>query len=303
MFAEAARLKCVVDEALTYMKGESVQIGFFGGSFTGIEPERMRLLLDTAYDYIKNGQVSGIRLSTRPDYINEEVLALLKSRGVTDIELGMQSTDDEVLKASGRGHDRDVCFESSELIVKHGFSLGCQMMIGLPCSTAEKELQTATDIISMGAVSARIYPTVVFVGTALYDMVLEGKYCPLDNENAVRRSAACAKLFVDAGVDILRIGLHSSNELAMAPFGANHPAMGELVYSRLAYEKIVSAIGDVSTDGKILKVFTSRRGVSSAAGYGGENKIKLKSVYGFKKIKVFEENGLEGIKVQIEAEE
>lgn len=299
---EVQRLRITVEESLPYINGEGTQIAFFGGSFTGIEPERMIALLQAAYEYVRSGCVEGIRLSTRPDYIDPSVLSVLKSYGVTDIELGLQSTDSAVLSASGRGHGRDVCFESAALIVNNGFNLGGQMMIGLPFSDAEKELQTARDIISMGATSARIYPTVVFSGTKLYDMALSGEYLPLTNEDAVRRSAECCKLFISAGVDILRIGLHASPELAQAPFGANHPAMGELVYSALAYDEISALLDGQNYQGKKLYIYAPQGRVSAVAGHCGCNKTKLSAAYGFKDIKIYKTDD-DKITVKIKAED
>lgn len=303
IIAEARRLKSVVDEALCYLGDAEAQIGFFGGSFTGIEPRRMLLLLDTAYEYVKNKKVSGIRLSTRPDYIDEDILALLKARGVTDIELGLQSTDENVLAAAGRGHGREICFKSAKLITDYGFRLGGQMMIGLPLSDEEKEIQTAKDIVAMGASCARIYPTVVFAGTELYEMTLSGVYKPISNDVAVRRSAECLRIFKNADVDMLRIGLHASAELAAAPYGANHPAMGEMVYAYLTYCDICEKIGSADTCGKILKIFAPPKTVSSVAGLRAENKKKLKDRYGFKAIKIYKSESISDIKVLIEAEE
>lgn len=300
---EAARLSATVDDALKYMDGAEAQIGFFGGSFTGIEKDRMLLLLKTAYGYVKKGLVKGIRLSTRPDYIDNDILSTLQYYGVTDIELGLQSTNEAVLKAAGRGHGREVCFESARLIVERGFGLGGQMMVGLPLSTPLTELETAKDIVSMGASSARIYPTVVFKGTALYDMAVNGSYTPITNEAAAERSAACLRVFQNAGVDILRIGLHASEELAAAPFGANHPAMGELVYSQLIYEDIVQALQGMETAGKILKVYAPPCRISAVAGICGHNKQRLTDRYGFKRIKIYKNDTDNGIKVKLEAED
>lgn len=286
MHEEARRLDQTVCEALEYMNGAEAQIAFFGGSFTGIERDRMLLLLETAYKYVQSGKVCGIRLSTRPDYIDADILSILKRYGVTDIELGLQSTDEAVLAASGRGHGRSVCFESSRLIVESGFTLGGQMMIGLPESTLEKELQTAKDIVAMGAKSARIYPTVVFTGTALYDMAVSGGYTPITNEEAAFRCAECYKILEAAGVDILRIGLHASEELKNAPFGANHPAMGELVYSALALDGVRAQLNGADTRGKTLCIYAPSSKISAVAGHKGANKQKLYEEYGFKRIKI-----------------
>lgn len=302
---EVERLKCLVDSSLQTVGEAEAEIGFFGGSFTGIEPERRVALLETAHAYIREGKVSGIRLSTRPDYISTEILDELEAYGVTAVELGMQSTDGKVLEASARGHGVSTCFEAARLITERGFELVGQMMIGLPLSDLEKELKTANDIVSMGAAGARIYPTVVFEGTELYNMTLRGDYIPLSFEDAVERSAKCLSVFEEAGVKILRIGLHSSPNLSLAPFGANHPAIGEAVYSRLALYRIEDRLnggGNASYKGKVLRIYTSADGVSAAAGYGGENKKTLKEKYGFRQIKVLIDGKLERRKVRIEVE-
>jgi histone acetyltransferase (RNA polymerase elongator complex component) len=165
-------LRQTVEESLkTLPKSCDSQLAFFGGSFTGIERERMIALLETGYEYVKSGNLKGIRISTRPDYIDGEILDILKKYGVTDIELGIQSMNDRVLKACARGHKAEISYKSAELILKYGFNFVGQMMIGLPESTAEDEIETADAIIKMGATGARIYPTVVFADTNLYDMM------------------------------------------------------------------------------------------------------------------------------------
>lgn len=304
ILAEAARLKATVEESLEYLGEAEAQIGFFGGSFTGIERERMLTLLKTAHTYVKAGKVMGIRLSTRPDYIDKEILDILESYGVTDIELGLQSTNESVLKACGRGHGRQVCFDSAKMITERGFGFGGQMMIGLPMSDYEKDLQTARDIVSMGAAAVRIYPTVVFEGTALYDMVQRGEYTPISNERAAEIGAECLRIFKNAGVEVLRIGLHASEELKKAPYGANHPSMGELVYSRLAYEEVSKLLADEDTVGKTLKLFVSPRRISSISGYKGENKEKLKKEYLLKSVKIYKSGCTdEGIVYRLETED
>ena len=260
--------------------GVESRIAFFGGSFTAIERTRMVALLSTANEYIKKGVASGIRISTRPDCIDEEILDLLKKYSVTDIELGIQSTDNKVLIASERGHTAEDSFKAAELVKRYGFTLGGQMMIGLPESTKESELQTARDIISMHADEARIYPTVVFENTKLCDMTKSGGYTPLTTDEAVDRTAECFKLFVDAGVKMLKIGLHASENLANAPYGATHPAIGELVKSRVYADGIIEKAG--KCEGKIISIRQNRRDISMLTGnYKAELK-RIKEITGAK---------------------
>ena len=171
--------------------GGETELAFFGGSFTAIEPARRAALLDAAAGYVRSGAVSGIRVSTRPDCISRPVLEQLKAAGVTAVELGVQSTDDAVLRDAGRGHTARDSRDACALVREYGFSLVGQMMVGLPGSDAEKEAATARDIAAFGCDGARIYPTVVFAGTALWEMTLAGAYRPLGNEEAAARSADC----------------------------------------------------------------------------------------------------------------
>ncbi len=271
---EIRELRDMLDSATGDFK-ES-QIGFFGGSFTAIEKARMVALLETANEYIQNGTAADIRISTRPDCINEEILNLLAKYNVKNIELGIQSTDNAVLNACERGHTADRSFASAKLVVEKGFVFGGQMMIGLPKSTLESEIQTAKDIVAMGAKEARIYPTVVFEGTKLYDMAEKGEYTPLDLEDAVNRTAKCYKIFLDAGVKVLRIGLHASENLAKAPMGANHPSMGELVKSRVYTDVIAERAGNCRD--KILTVKIRKEDISKLRGYNSAAINRLKAL-------------------------
>lgn len=210
------------------------EIAFFGGSFTGIDKGDMLRLLTVAKEYIDIGKVQSIRLSTRPDFISEEILDILEKYGVRHIELGIQSLDDKVLLASKRGHTADVTRNACKMIVERGFSLTGQMMLGLPGATTESEIETAKEICSLGADSARIYPTVVFYDTELCAMSKDGLYKPLTNEQATERGASVYEVFVKNGVKLLRIGLQSSDGLCDDKIygGANHSAIGELIVGR-----------------------------------------------------------------------
>ncbi len=263
---------------------EESQIAFFGGSFTAIEKTRMEALLSVANEYINKGVAQSIRISTRPDCINEEILEILKKYRVTHIELGVQSTDERVLSACKRGHSADDSFNAARLIVNQGFVFGGQMMIGLPEATAESEAQTALDIVKMSAGEARIYPTVVFEETALYEMTKNGTYNPLGLEEAIERTAKCYRIFHDAGVKMLRIGLHSSENLKNAPFGANHPAIGELVKSRVYTDIIAERAGDCRN--KILCVGIRKSDISMLRGHNGAAINRLKEQTGCAEIEI-----------------
>lgn len=170
----------LIDTALaTVPAGTDCQIAFFGGSFTGIDRALMCRLLELAAGYVRAGRVSSVRLSTRPDFIDPEVLELLSRYPVRTVELGIQSTCDRVLMLSGRGHTAHDSASACRMVREAGFELVGQMMIGLPGSAVGDDRRTAQDIVSYGAAAARIYPTVVFDGTPLARMMRDGTYQPL----------------------------------------------------------------------------------------------------------------------------
>ena len=225
----------------TIPEDTETEIAFFGGSFTGIDFNFMCELLKIAYSYIQSGRVSSIRCSTRPDYINEKILSTLKKYGVRVIELGLQSTSDKVLALTKRAHSFEAEERACKMVVDAGFELVGQMMIGLPGSTLELEEATARFIANVGAKGARIYPTVVFRGTELCEMTENGTYTPLSLEDAITRSARVFKIFRDAQIPVIRIGLCAAENLS-APnsyfAGPNHAALGELVENEFYYELI-----------------------------------------------------------------
>ena len=264
---------------------EESQIAFFGGSFTAIERKRMETLLSVANEYIDKGVAESIRISTRPDCINDEILNILAKYRVKNIELGVQSTSDKVLDASSRGHKAYHSFEAAKKIIGHGLVFGGQMMIGLPDSTIEDELQTARDIVKMGAREARIYPTVVFEDTRLCDMAENGEYKPLTLESAVERTAKCYKIFLDSGVKVLRIGLHASENLKNARYGANHPSIGELVKSCVYTEIISEKAGDCR--GRILEIGIRRNDISMLTGHKGYAIDRIKNQTGAVGVEIY----------------
>ncbi|WP_372795493.1 elongator complex protein 3, partial [Lutibacter sp.] len=206
----------IIDSYLkTIPKNREINIAFFGGSFTGIPRAEMIAYLKEAYKYIQSGKVQGIRLSTRPDYISEELLDILVQYGVTAIELGAQSTNDKVLVKSGRGHKFGVIKKAAKLIKERNIELGLQMMLGLPYDTLELSIQTAKDIVSLKADSTRIYPTVVVKGTVLEKMYNNGDYKVLSLNDAIIWSKEVLKIFNKTSIKVLRVGLHPSEELEL----------------------------------------------------------------------------------------
>ena len=298
MSFDISKVKNEIEEALSTTKiDDEIEIAFFGGSFTGIDRELMISLLSLAQKYIDEGKVSSIRLSTRPDYIDDEILDILSSYSVKTIELGLQSMDDEVLQKSKRGHT-SICAENAcKMIKKRGFSLIGQMMIGLPSSTVKKEIYTAKRICEMGADGARIYPTVVFYDTELCQMMQGGVYSPLSNEDAVDRTKEALKIFVANDVPCIRVGLQSGENLSDASLvagGANHSAIGELSMSALYLDEICAYI-DAHSPEKItekITIYCPKGEISKIVGQKRKNLQKINEKYGIKRVKVLEKNEL-----------
>lgn len=253
-------------------ENSEIEVAFFGGSFTGIDVNLQEEFLKTANKF--RDRISGIRLSTRPDYISEEILDLLVKYGVTEIELGAQSSDDEVLKINRRGHTFSDTVRASEMIKSRGISLGLQMMIGMAGSNEEKDIKTAKDIIGLKPRSTRIYPTLVLSGTALEKM----DYEPYSVEKAAEVASRIIELFRGENIKILRIGLHESEELRSGSVvkGPYHPAFGEIAESIIWRRKIEEMIKKGDFDGVI---YCKPSEVSKIIGHKKANKLYFYNKY------------------------
>lgn len=257
-------------------KNAEVEVGFFGGTFTGLSPERQRAYFETVLPFMENGRIQGIRLSTRPDFISREILDLLRKYPVKTIELGAQSMDDEVLKKSGRGHTSRDTDNASWMIREAGFSLGLQMMIGLPGDTEEKSVNTAKKIVELGASETRIYPVIVIKGTSLEKLFLEGKYIPLEPEEAIRVTKNIVRIFDESNVKIIRIGLHPSegllnrNDYIAGPF---HTSFRELVMTSAWTDRFRDLFNE--KPGETIEIRVNPADLHPAIGYYGKNRKLL----------------------------
>ncbi len=245
--AQAQDVRDAIERAAALLpKGAKRQLAFYGGSFTAIPAREQEALLGAAKEYLDRGEISVIRLSTRPDAIDGEVLNRLARFGVETVELGAQSMSDRVLTLAGRGHTAKDVEDASRLIRQRGFKLILQMMTGLPGDTEQTSLETARRIIALGPDGVRIYPTVIVRDTALYDLWKNGQYKEHSVEDAVRLCAKLVPLFDAAGIPIIRLGLNPTEELSAgaAAGGAYHPALGVLVKSRILYERAREVLKD-----------------------------------------------------------
>ena len=292
-----------IEQALsTVSEDVTAEIAFFGGSFTGIDRGLMIRLLDIAQKYADENKVSAIRLSTRPDYINDEIISILKRYSVKTVELGIQSTDPLVLEASKRGHSLADTVNACGKIKNAGFSLVGQMMIGLPGSTPKNEIQTAVDICNMGADAARIYPTVVFRKTELCKMAEKGEYLPLNEEEAILRTKNALAVFDKSGIPCIRIGLCASENLSSDEEvygGANHSAIGELAIGELYYDRMSKLVSEAENRKNI--VFCVAEGCTSkAVGQKRKNITRLCEKYSLDRVKVIEKKQIIGYNIVLE---
>jgi histone acetyltransferase (RNA polymerase elongator complex component) len=213
-----------------------VEIGFYGGSFTAIPIDQQESLLNAVQPYIADGTIRNIRISTRPDCIDMKVIELLKAYNVKIVELGVQSMDDNVLKLSNRGHTALDVYRASSLIKEYGFTLGLQMMVGLPGDNVDKDLKTADEFIKTAPDMVRIYPALVIKDTYMEELFRKGDYQPLSIDAAVD---ICSKLYLKFeayDINIIRIGLQTTESIQQGKdivAGPFHPAFRELVESEI----------------------------------------------------------------------
>lgn len=273
---------------------QTVEIAFFGGSFTGIPMYLQSEYLSIAYEYKERGLIQKIHLSTRPDYIDKGILDNLKRYKVDVIELGVQSFDEDVLLAAGRGHDSKCVYTACELIKSYGFELGIQLMIGLPCDSMEKCVYSAKETVKIGPSIARLYPTIVIEDTELMQMYHRGEYEPLTTEQAVSITKEMYNILTDAGINIIRVGLKSSDlirENGQIQGTTFHPAFRQLVEGSIALDKMKALLrekckapGDPQSSQAVI-FFSNPRWFSNMIGHKRCNKQYLKAVYPHMKFK------------------
>lgn len=268
----AADVKRICSQALSQItEPANTEIAFFGGSFTAVPREYMLELLDAAQPFIGEGIFRGIRCSTRPDCIDDEILSLLKDYGVTSIELGAQSMCDKVLEANERGHTCANVVNSARLIKEYGFELGLQMMIGLYKSEPDDERQTIESIMSLSPDTVRIYPVVILEHTRLAELHRSGEYIPFEFDTAVDIAAGALKLFTENGIKVIKCGLHASEFVERDMIaGFYHPAFRELCESRIYRSEIERALNSSEHSSKLV-VTVAKGCISKAVGQKRSN--------------------------------
>lgn len=286
--ATAQTVKTAIENAAAlFPKGTKRQLAFYGGSFTAIPTVEQVALFEAAKPYLDDGTISSIRLSTRPDAIDAETLARLKKYSVQTVELGAQSLCDNVLWLSNRGHTAKEVEEAARMVKQAGFELILQMMTGLPGDTDESCVETAKRIIALRPDGVRIYPTVIVRDTELYDMWKAGTYKEHTVSDAVRVCAKITKLFDEAGIPIIRMGLNPTEDLSGgdAVGGAYHPALGELVRSRMMLDKAVKLLDGIEPDKRVI-LGVNKSDVSKMVGQHRCNVTELTERFKLKSLKI-----------------
>ncbi|MFH1854257.1 MAG: DUF6873 family GME fold protein [Candidatus Omnitrophota bacterium] len=260
----------------TIPDGEHVEIAFFGGTFTSLPDKLQEEYLNAVYTYVKKKIVKNIRISTHPEAVTPESIKRFKKKGGRLVELGVQSLDKDVLRNIKRDIDFEVVKNSAKLIEKEGLKLGVQIMLGLPGDTLERSIATAKKIIKLKPETARIYPTLVLKGTGLAELYRKGEYRPLSIDKAIEQAATISDIFEDAGVKVIRIGLHPSRDLCSPGIvlaGPYHQAFGEMARSRQVRNRILRMIKDRHVSNRLrIEVQAPKKIFNLISGHKGAEK-------------------------------
>ncbi|HBI47972.1 MAG TPA: radical SAM protein [Smithella sp.] len=263
-------------------KSRKVEIAFYGGSFTGVDPVYQEELLSWTYFFIQKGLVNSIRISTRPDYISADKLPLLKKYNVTTIEIGAQSFVDEVLQFAQRGHNADSIVKAVTILKHNGFRTGLHLMAGLPKDTKEGFIYSLNKTIELKPDTVRIHPVIVFSGTVLAEEFLKGKYKSLKLSDAVELCRLAWEKLSAADIRIIRMGLHLTNEMGengTVLAGPIHPALGSLVLSSIFYDHTINLLENIFQDNKELRFGLAERDLSNFRGLNNMNLSAIKKLY------------------------
>jgi len=280
--ATPAELHIKIREFLKFKKEnrKPVQIAFFGGNFLGLNSEEIKSLLDAAAEFVLDGRVDGIRFSTRPDTINERSLDIIKHYPVSTVELGVQSMDDHVLEVAGRGHSASDAVRAVELLKERNYSIGLQLMVGLPGDDETGALTTAQKIVDLGPDFVRIYPTLVVANSRLAGWYKSGEYTPLSLEKGVSLVKKIYLKFKKEDIDVIRMGLQASEDLEVGTTvlaGPYHPAFGHLVYCEIFLDMAITAIQSAKFRKEKLTIFVNPRSISKMRGLNNSNIKRLQS--------------------------
>jgi histone acetyltransferase (RNA polymerase elongator complex component) len=287
----ADQIRSQIHQFLGYKndRRKPVQISFFGGNFLGLKTDEIKLLLDLASEFVRQGQVDSIRFSTRPDTVDLRRLDIIADYPVATVELGVQSMDDHVLALAERGHSAEDTVRAVELLKNRNFNIGLQMMVGLPGDTEALSLITAEKIAELRPDFVRIYPTIVVKNSQLARWYQNGTYAPLSLEEAVNRVTKLYLFFNRNNIAIIRMGLQASGDLedgSTVLAGPYHPAFGHLVYSEVFLNKVLKEIESATLITDSISIGVNPNSISKLRGIQNRNIKILKEKFGFESIEV-----------------
>jgi histone acetyltransferase (RNA polymerase elongator complex component) len=294
---DADQIRSQIHQFLKYKndRRQPVQISFYGGNFLGLKADAVKRLLGLAAEFIRQGRVDSIRFSTRPDTITLERLDLIAGYPVETVELGVQSMDDQVLALANRGHSAADTTRAVQQLKEQEYSIGLQMMVGLPGDTEALSLATAGEIAALRPDFVRIYPTIVVQNSQLARMYQNGTYTPLSLAEAVTRVKKLYRLFKQHKIRVIRMGLQASEDLADGTTvlaGPYHPSFGHLVYSEVFYDAAQKTIASIKTLSDTITISVNPRSISKMRGLNNENIKRLKTQYHLELIEVVPDSSL-----------
>ncbi len=257
-------------------KNREKQVAFYGGSFTAIHRDDQVRYLKEVQPFLASGLIDSIRISTRPDALDEEILPLLKEYGVKTVEIGVQSMIDEVLFLSKRGHCAEDTVSATSRLRRWGFEVGLQLMIGLPGDTCDLFLQTLDRVVQLKPDFVRIHPTLVLEGAPLEILWREGRYSPLQLDEAVQWLKKGILKLENSFIPVARIGLQPTKELERNFLaGPYHPALHQLIHSAIFFDMATSLLQISQKNGQAL-FFCHPKEISNLRGQKNENILRLK---------------------------
>jgi histone acetyltransferase (RNA polymerase elongator complex component) len=284
-----------INEFLKF-KGDNrntIQVAFYGGNFLGLKKADIYTLLDEVYKHIKAGKVDSIRFSTRPDTITKETMSFISGYPVSDVELGVQSMDDDVLALSRRGHTALDTHNAVSILKEHKYNIGLQMMVGLPGDNKDRVLDTGRKISALLPDFVRIYPTVVLENSPLASWYRKNIYEPLSLEECVYLVKKLYLLFTGNNIDVIRMGLHASEDLASDKTllaGPYHPAFGHLVLSEIFLDrtkkKLSASLENLNMPIEKVAIKVNPASVSQLRGLKNKNIEILKRLFKIKKLNI-----------------
>lgn len=290
-------VKNKIEEYLTTIPCENsiIEVAFYGGSFTAIPFGQQQELLEAVQPYILNKIIRNIRISTRPDCIDNQIIELLKTYHVNIVELGVQSMDADVLRISNRGHSAKDVLDAVALLKQHGFTVGVQVMVGLPGDTEQKCINTVKQLIELKPDIARIYPALVITNTYMEQLYYRDEYTPLSLEAAINICKKLLVLFEKNNIEVIRIGLQPTEnivegkEVVAGPF---HPSMRQLVISSI-YRDMMEYMLKNSMNIKKMEIFVHPKEISDILGQKRSNLDYIKEKYKIENIAIIQNDEID----------